>query len=101
MRACPLVPSPGHWSLLGPWAGGGSQRAVPQPPALTSLPARSGGSGPRLCGLPLGPSANLAGAESTLGFLEGREGLFAGGHLVISAFHRTLPLLLFALPLLG
>lgn len=36
-----------------------------------------GREGPRL-----GPSANSAVAEPTPGFLEGREGLFVGGHSV-------------------
>lgn len=64
-----LMPGP----LVGPGSGCPATRlSTRYLSALVGREAALGCEGPRL-----GPSANFVGAESTLGFLEGREGLFA------------------------
>lgn len=73
------LPVTGHCWRPDAKAGGGAWVWMPSHPG--SVPGTSqywgrevalGREGPRL-----GPSANFVGTESTLGFLEGREGLFA------------------------
>lgn len=74
------LPVTGHGWGPDPKAGGGAWVWMPGHPGLGTrylsvLVGREvalGHEGPRL-----GPSANFVGTESTLGFLEGREGLFA------------------------
>lgn len=95
----PLLATRHCWvSAAGGVGGGGGRSAggpgcgcpaapVTQTDASLRTSRTSRGTWPQAVWAASGPLCQSCGCESTLGFLEGREGLFAGRHLLISAFH--------------